>query len=67
MRWAGLSRVAIDPAKNLSAIGTESDVSAPSSKVRVLTIPTNEEKLITIDTMEATKAAKDCILVEKIP
>ena len=54
----GFLGVAIDTAKNLSTISFESDVSSPGSKVRVLVIPTNEERLIAIDTMEiATKAA----------
>lgn len=44
--------VAMDETKNRSAIGFESDLSAPRSKVRVLTIPTDEEKLIAIDAQE---------------
>jgi acetate kinase len=60
--------VTIDPAKNVSAIDSESEVSAVGSKVRVLVIPTNEEKLIATETMEiVAKATKDTILVENIP
>jgi acetate kinase len=40
----------IDSEKNLSTIGVEGDISVPSSKVRVLVIPTNEELVIAGDT-----------------
>lgn len=56
----GFLGVTIDEKKNHSAISIESDISATDSKVKVLTIPTNEEKLIAIDTMEiAMRAAID--------
>ena len=42
----------LDQEKNASTIGTESDISSADCKVRVLVIPTNEEKMIAIDTVE---------------
>jgi acetate kinase len=42
----------IDQKKNTIAVGSESDISSGDSKVRVLVIPTNEEKMIAMDTME---------------
>jgi acetate kinase len=42
----------LDQEKNLAAVGTESNISSAQSKVAVLAIPTNEEKMIAIDTME---------------
>jgi len=42
--------VQIDPAKNSQAIGKELDVSATNVQTRVLVVPTNEEKLIAMDT-----------------
>jgi acetate kinase len=47
----------IDNTKNQSAVGFESDLSAPGSKVRILTIPTEEERLIALDTQEVVMAA----------
>lgn len=54
----GFLGIAIDTTKNLSAIDTEFDVSAPNSRVRVLVVPTNEEKQIAIDTMELVNKNK---------
>jgi acetate kinase len=42
--------VEVDGPRNESALGTEADISAPGSKKRVLVVPTNEEKLIAMDT-----------------
>jgi len=42
--------VDIDDDKNRSVVGSEGDISTPSSKVRVLVIPTNEELVIARDT-----------------
>jgi acetate kinase len=42
--------VTIDSAKNKLAVGKEMDVSNGSGKTRVLVVPTNEEKLIAMDT-----------------
>ncbi|MDA4125424.1 MAG: acetate kinase [Thaumarchaeota archaeon] len=49
--------VQIDKAKNRSAVGLESDLSPSGSKVKVLTIPTDEEKLIALETQETVMAA----------
>lgn len=48
----GCLGVELDHGKNLSAIGSDSDISAPGSKVRVLVIQTNEEKMIALDTAD---------------
>ncbi len=42
----------LDHGKNDSAVGIESDISSADSEVRILVIPTNEEKMIMIDTLE---------------
>ena len=55
---------ALDPAKNRSAVGIESDISALGSKVTILAIPTNEEKLIAFDTAEIVKSTEKEILVK---
>ncbi len=51
---SGLSQIgiAIDPAKNKDAIRKEADITADSSRVKVLVIPTNEELAIARDTFE---------------
>lgn len=49
--------IAIDPAKNESAIGRESDISPDGMPTRVLVIPTKEEMLIAQDTYAVTQAA----------
>ena len=51
---AGLTSMGIevDRAANKAALGKESDISAPNSKVKVLVIPTNEEAAIANDTYE---------------
>lgn len=54
--------VELDQAKNRSAIGSESDISAHGSKVRILVIPTNEEKLIAIDTLEIASGTEGITL-----
>jgi acetate kinase len=56
----GFLGVGLDPARNVRAVGTEADVGAANSKVRVLVIPTDEEKIIALETAETvarTKAA----------
>jgi len=42
--------IALDETKNNEATATETDISTPDSKVRVLVIPTNEELVIARDT-----------------
>lgn len=42
--------VAIDAGKNEGAIGREADISGPTSELRLLVIPTNEELAIAADT-----------------
>ena len=49
----------IDNGKNNSAIGSESEISSGESRVKVLVVPTDEEKMIAADTMEiASKLAE---------
>jgi acetate kinase len=54
----GYLGVQLDKSKNDSAIGSESDISATGSGVRVLVIPTNEEKLIALDTVRIAGQTK---------
>jgi len=42
--------IGLDEAENKSAVGRESDITAPDMRTRVLVVPTNEEKLIAMDT-----------------
>jgi acetate kinase len=42
--------IAVDAAKNEAATGKTADISAAGSRIRVYTIPTDEELLITRDT-----------------
>ncbi len=42
----------LDRERNSSAVGSESDISMGESRVRILVVPTNEEKMIAADTME---------------
>lgn len=51
--------IVIDETKNQSAIGSESDLSGFGSTVRILTVNTDEEKLIALDTREIIEARKD--------
>ena len=44
--WLG---VAIDPEKNSVRSDQVRDISAPTSRVRVLVVPTNEELMIALD------------------
>jgi len=48
--------VALDKNKNEETTATETDISTPDSKVRVLVIPTNEELVIAKDTLRILKA-----------
>ncbi len=48
--------VRMDRVKNDSAIGSESDLSEARSRVRILTIPTDEERMIAIDTQTIVMA-----------
>jgi len=48
-RGLGILGVEIDPGKNEAAKG-EADISAPGSRVPVLVIPTDEEKMIALET-----------------
>ncbi|MCK6550578.1 acetate kinase [Myxococcota bacterium] len=54
----GLERlgVALDRDKNASVIGREANVSASGSATQILVVPTNEEKLIAMDTYALTRA-----------
>jgi len=47
--------VELDEERNEKAVGIEAEISKPSSRVKVLVIPTNEEKLIAVETMKITK------------
>lgn len=44
--------IKLDKSKNESVHGTQADISAPDSKVKVLVIPTNEELMIARETAE---------------
>ena len=48
--------IAVDPTKNKQALGLESDISLDGMPARVLVIPTNEEKLIAMDTYAIANA-----------
>lgn len=45
----------IDPARNREAMGKETEISANSSRARVMVIPTNEELLIARDTFRCVR------------
>jgi acetate kinase len=47
----------LDESRNHAVIGTEGDISADSSRVRIMVIPTNEELLIARDTYNALRSA----------
>jgi acetate kinase len=51
---AGLG-LAIDADKNAAALGVEADITAEGMTTRVLVVPTNEEKLIALDTYTLAK------------
>lgn len=51
--------VIIDPAKNAAAKATEAVISADSSKVKVLVIPTNEELVVARETKRLLEAQKN--------
>ncbi len=50
--------VEIDTALNARTRGTETEISTPASKVRVVVIPTDEELMIARDTREIVSALK---------
>lgn len=45
----------VDPARNQSMVGKEGEISADSSRARVMVIPTNEELLIARDTFRCVR------------
>ncbi|HSG69298.1 MAG TPA: acetate kinase, partial [Planctomycetaceae bacterium] len=47
----GFLGIEIDDAKNRAAIGKEADISTADARVKVLTVPTNEELVIAQDTL----------------
>ena len=51
--------VEIDTALNARTRGTETEISTPASKVRVVVIPTDEELMIARDTREIVSALKN--------
>jgi acetate kinase len=53
----GLDRlgISLDREKNSAVIGREADVSASGSRTQILVVPTNEEKLIAMDTYALTR------------
>jgi acetate kinase len=53
----GLERfgIRIDEIRNKAAVGCESDISADGAEIRVLVVPTNEEKLIAMDAYALTQ------------
>ncbi len=56
--------VLVDDEKNLLAVGSESDIGSGDSRVRVLVVPTNEEKMIAADTMEIVSRLKEASVQE---
>ena len=52
MEWMGIK---LDTAKNATIRGEEAVISAPDSKVKVVVIPTDEEKMIANDTASLAK------------
>ena len=44
--------ISIDESSNLAAVGVESDISSPGSRIKVLVLPTNEELSIAEQTLE---------------
>lgn len=48
--------IRIDGAANAAAVATERDVGAPGAPVRVLVVPTDEERMIVLDTLELAGA-----------
>ncbi|MBQ6760612.1 MAG: acetate kinase [Prevotella sp.] len=52
MEWMGIK---LDTAKNATIHGEEAVISAPDSKVKVVVIPTDEEKMIANDTASLVK------------
>ena len=52
MEWMGIK---LDTAKNATIRGEEAVISAPDSKVKVVVIPTDEEKMIANDTASLVK------------
>lgn len=52
MEWMGIK---LDTAKNATIHGEEAIISAPDSKVKVVVIPTDEEKMIANDTASLVK------------
>ncbi len=51
--------VELDKSKNTGMRGKTMDISLPSSKVKVLVIPTNEELVIASDTYEILEKGLD--------
>ena len=43
--------IKLDETRNNETLGMEQVISPPSSKVKVLVIPTNEERMIALDTI----------------
>ena len=52
MEWMGIK---LDTEKNAQIHGVEAVISAPDSKVKVVVIPTDEEKMIANDTAALVK------------
>ncbi len=48
--------VVVDPARNEAVRGTEGEISAPSSRVKVLVIPANEELVVARETLRCLAA-----------
>jgi acetate kinase len=47
--------ISVDPVKNQATIGKEADVGCDGSPIRLLVIPTDEERLIALDTYSLTQ------------
>jgi acetate kinase len=48
----GVMGIKLDEKKNTGVVGVEGVISSTDSKVKVMVVPTNEEKLIAVDTIK---------------
>ncbi|HUL52671.1 MAG TPA: acetate kinase [Opitutaceae bacterium] len=56
LRDLGDLGIVLDPARNAAVRGAEAEISAPSSRVKVLVIPANEELVVARETLRALAA-----------
>lgn len=51
--------IKLDPGRNREVVGTEGLISADNSGIKILVIPTNEEKMIAMDTYEEIRRSQN--------